>query len=372
MGLGGNRLPSAGWVYLFTLFGGIYIAVAIGRTVHVVTGSQLLLTGAIDFLLVGGPGLVLLYGGHRLPRTGIAPDTYRRIGGWCLLGFGLTLGFIELLRLEPGVIFRYPRWSLTLATSLGTATGFLIGMYDARNLTQSRQLRRQHRQLQQQQQELKRRREELQRQNERLDNFASLLAHELRNPLSVARIYLRKVMAGDESAGEEVEQALVRIGEIVDVLLVIAQGEDADFDREVVALSEIAEETWRDLDVPDADLVVQSDQTLLGDAVHFRHLLENLFTNATEHADESVTIRVGSLSSGFYVEDDGPGIPEDERADIFKAGYTTGGTGFGLVFVAELAEVYDWHYTVTESPDGGARFEFTGIDQPSTTELRPS
>lgn len=63
--------------------------------------------------------------------------------------------------------------------------------------------------------------------------------------------------------------------------------------------------------------------------------------------------------------DDGPGIPADERDTVFEVGYTTaggqGGTGLGLTFVRELAEVYEWTYTVTESDAGGAQFEFTDV-----------
>lgn len=370
MGQGWNRLQAGSWYPVFSLLGGIYVALGIGRVLHVVTGSELLLTGAIDFLLVGGPGFVLLYGGYRLPRIGIDPDTYPRILGWCVLGFSLAFGLIELLHLEPGVTFRYPRWSLMFSSSLATASGFIIGVYDARSITQAQRLHHQYRQLQQQQQQLQQQQEELQRQNERLDNFANLLAHELRNPLSIARIYLRPAMEGDTSAGKEVENALTRIGEMVDIILVIARGEDADINREVVSLAAVAEEVWADLDFTNADLTIESEQTLLADPIHLRHLLENLFTNAVDHADEHVSLRLGELPSGFYVEDTGPGIPADERDKIFKPGYTTDGTGFGLVFVAELAETYGWEYSVTEGTDGGARFEFTGVDCPSPRKTR--
>ncbi|WP_435181445.1 copper transporter [Halorussus sp. AFM4] len=362
MGPGWDHQSLVSSTRMFYLFGTIYILAAIGRAFYVVTSSEALLTGIIDFLFVGGPGFVLLYGGYRLPQTDIHPKTYSRISLWCLGGFGVTLVLVELLRLEPGVIFRYPRWALTLSTSLGTASGFLIGVYDARGITRAAQLRNQRQQLQQQQQQLHQQSQKLQRQNARLENFASLLAHELRNPLSTAKIYLRQVSEGDQTAVEEVDTALTRIEEMVEVILVIARGEDADIDREEVTLASVAEDTWADLEVPTADLVVETDQTLLVDPVHLQHLLENLFTNAVEHADGSVTIRIGDLPSGFYVEDTGPGIPEEDRDRIFDAGYTTGGIGFGLMFVAELAEAYGWNYMVSESADGGARFEFTDID----------
>ena len=70
------------------------------------------------------------------------------------------------------------------------------------------------------------------------------------------------------------------------------------------------------------------------------------------------------LEDGFYVEDDGPGIPEENRTDIFDSGYsTTGeGTGFGLSIVKRVAEAHGWDITVTESEVGGARFEITGVE----------
>jgi signal transduction histidine kinase len=67
---------------------------------------------------------------------------------------------------------------------------------------------------------------------------------------------------------------------------------------------------------------------------------------------------------GFYVADNGPGIPPDERPKVFEAGYSTSedGTGFGLNIVAEVARSHGWEITVTESRAGGARFEFRGVD----------
>lgn len=74
---------------------------------------------------------------------------------------------------------------------------------------------------------------------------------------------------------------------------------------------------------------------------------------------EDVTVKVGNLEDGFYVEDDGPGIPPAEHDWIFEQGYSTeeDGPGFGLAIV----RAHDWTSTVTEGPDGGERFEVTGI-----------
>jgi len=78
-----------------------------------------------------------------------------------------------------------------------------------------------------------------------------------------------------------------------------------------------------------------------------------------------VRIRIGTLDGdGIYVEDDGPGIPDDERDDVFDIGYTTSesGTGFGLPLVQDIVEAHDWEISVTEGRMGGARFQITGLE----------
>ena len=82
--------------------------------------------------------------------------------------------------------------------------------------------------------------------------------------------------------------------------------------------------------------------------------------------DGSVTVEVGPLADGdgFYVADDGPGIPEGERGEVFEFGYSTeeAGTGFGLAIVKEVAEAHGWTVSATESGVGGARFEISGAE----------
>ncbi|MFW5919849.1 MAG: sensor histidine kinase, partial [Halanaeroarchaeum sp.] len=125
------------------------------------------------------------------------------------------------------------------------------------------------------------------------------------------------------------------------------------------------EECWRTVETVDADLEVETTTILSADGDRVRRALENLFRNAVEHGGDEVTITVGDLDEeGFYVADDGPGIPPDDRGDVFDPGHTSNetGTGFGLAIVQEIAQAHGWSISATESESGGARFEITGVD----------
>ncbi|MFC4548747.1 MULTISPECIES: PAS domain S-box protein [Halorussus] len=207
----------------------------------------------------------------------------------------------------------------------------------------------------------------LQRQKDRLDSFASMLAHELRNPVTIGQIYGSQLPAeAAPDAVEYVTEAFDRIEDMIDVLLVLARGQEAVEEGSAVRLADVAAQAWGEVETPEATLDVALDTTRQADETYIRHLFRNLFENAVEHGGSDVTVTVGDLPNGFYVADDGPGIPKNDRKTVFEAGYTTaaeeGGTGLGLAFVQQLAEVYEWDCRVTESETGGARFEFTNFD----------
>ena len=119
-----------------------------------------------------------------------------------------------------------------------------------------------------------------------------------------------------------------------------------------------------------------------------RRLFENLFRNSIEHgvaadqmestnhdaqitrdrsttedAEESktVTISVHPSPDGFYVADDGSGIPRAERDIVFEAGYSTddGGTGLGLAIVERIVDAHGWGLTLTDADSGGVQFELS-------------
>ncbi len=203
--------------------------------------------------------------------------------------------------------------------------------------------------------------------NERLDEFTSVVSHDLRNPLNVAIGRLELAREECDSAHlEDVSYALGRMESLVDDLLVLArQGESLD-DLEAVDLEELLEACWTVVETTAVCLEVETDRTILADRGRLAQVFENLFRNAVEHTStgSETTIRVGPLPEGFFLEDDGEGISPEERDRVFEAGYSTGedGTGIGLRIVAEIVDAHGWEVSVGESEGGGARFEFTGVD----------
>ncbi|MFD1587113.1 histidine kinase N-terminal 7TM domain-containing protein [Halorientalis brevis] len=220
--------------------------------------------------------------------------------------------------------------------------------------------------------EQKRRQQELERRNEQLEQFANVVSHDLRNPLNVASGKLELGMVNDEPEHfEDVKEAHERMNRIIDDVLTLArQGQQVD-DRMQVSLQSLATRAWRNVETADAQLQVVADCPFAADESRLLRAFENLFRNAIEHGRETTTVTVGQTEDGFYVADDGPGIPADERDDVFEDGYTTNedGTGFGLSIVESIVEAHGWEIAVTESESGGARFEVTGIA--SLTDRQP-
>jgi two-component system OmpR family sensor kinase len=234
------------------------------------------------------------------------------------------------------------------------------------------------------QEELQESRDRLERQNERLEKFVDVVSHDIRNPLNVARGQLDLARADCESERlARVDRAHERMEVLIGELLTLARTGRTVEDPKPVDLGTVAEQCWHNVASGSATLVVEADRSVRADPGRLKRLLENLFRNAVEHgggapqvharddrepdlADGAeLTVAMGPLPDGFYVADDGPGIPESERRDVFDPGFTTaeGGTGLGLNIVAEIVDAHDWTIAVTESESGGARFEVTGVEE---------
>lgn len=211
----------------------------------------------------------------------------------------------------------------------------------------------------------KEREQELERQNERLDRFASIVSHDLQGPLSVAagRFELLQDEC-DSDHLDDLECALTRMGSLIDELLTLAKDGRRSTTFDLFSLDVVASESWRAVNTAAATLSIEPPRDVMADGSQLRQLFENLFRNAIDHGGDDVTVVVGGLDDGFYVEDDGAGLRSYDDTRIFDLGYSDSenGSGIGLYVVSKVAAAHGWTIEVSEGTRGGARFEFTGID----------
>jgi PAS domain S-box-containing protein len=253
---------------------------------------------------------------------------------------GEPISYQEELRVEEGARF----WQTKLApvVSDGEITR-LVGI--TRNVTERVERERQ-----------------LRRQNRRLDEFTGVISHDLRNPLNVAQG--RATLLAEQTESDHLEpllRSLDRMEAIVEDTLTLARQGDMISETESISLTDLVGKCWATVDTADATIETVEEVTFQGDPDRLRHVFENLFRNAVEHGGSDVTVRVGYHDErGIYVEDDGPGIPPDEREAVFEPGHSSArsGSGFGLTIVKRILEAHGWELSLTDGTDGGARFEF--------------
>jgi len=274
---------------------------------------------------------------------------------------GTVYGFISIYADRPNV---FEEREQAVLTDLGETIGHAIASIQANERLAERE-------------------RELARQNQRLEEFAGIVSHDLRNPLTVAVGNLQLAReTGDEECFSKAADALERMDELIADLLTLARQGEAIDEFEPVPLREVVEEAWATTGSDSSTLVCEDDLgTLSADRSRLRQLLENVFRNAVEHGSTSppshaqedgiehggpdVTVTVRRTDGGFAVEDDGPGIPADRREAIFDVGYSTNedGTGFGLDIVRSIVDAHGWDVAVGESPSGGARFDFSDVER---------
>lgn len=233
-----------------------------------------------------------------------------------------------------------------------------------------------------------RRRQTLAHERARLERFRRPISHDLRNVLNIARGRLdmaletidswtggdveqspEHVVGSDEHVEECVEHVdenleyvddgLDRIQSIVaESLRALEAGAPLE-ERTLVQLRTHARRAWGQLATGDSSLEIDGDPRVRAAPDRLETLLSELCENAIEHADGPVTVTVGPLpgACGFFVEDDGPGIPPDERDLVFDRGYSSAvdGAGVGLAIVAEIAAAHGWTIDLSAGDRGGTR-----------------
>jgi signal transduction histidine kinase len=209
-------------------------------------------------------------------------------------------------------------------------------------------------------------------------DFVSTVSHELRSPLTSIIGSLDTVNRPELAPPEPTSQQLLisarrqagRLQRLIEDLLVVSR-----IDRgaipvhiETIALKEIFDEVNRVVTAVDASVEVEPpDTTVEADRDHLTRILINLVENAAKYAPDSPVELYGwqRAQRGFIaVVDHGPGIPEDQRENVFQRftqldqsdTRSRGGTGLGLSIVKSLTEVMRGSVRVETTEGGGATF----------------
>lgn len=212
--------------------------------------------------------------------------------------------------------------------------------------------------------------------------FVADASHELRTPLTVIRGQLEVLSAQSHPPIEEVRRVerlvqaeVSRITRLVDDLLLLAKSEQRQFLHvQPIDLRPYVEDLWDGLGLTAVrrfELSPIPAGTLQADPDRLAQALRNLVRNAIEHTTAPqglVRLDVEEVASArvrFAVADNGPGIPLDQREQIFDRFHRTdpardrasGGTGLGLAIVRAIARAHAGDVTAGERPGGGARVE---------------
>jgi len=214
----------------------------------------------------------------------------------------------------------------------------------------------------------------------RLRQFAADASHELRTPLTSIRGYAELFRRGADQRPEDlakamrrIEEEAVRMGVLVDDLLLLARlDQGRPLEQHAVDLTRLARDAVDDARAADPQrnvtLATNGADTVLGDAPRLRQVLANLLTNAFTHTPEGTPVRVAVLTQPheavIEVADQGPGLNEQEQAQVFEQFWradaarqrATGGAGLGLSIVRAIAVAHGGTVDVTSAPGHGATF----------------
>lgn len=211
----------------------------------------------------------------------------------------------------------------------------------------------------------KERERELERRNERLDEFTSVVSHDLRSPLNVAMGHVELALADcDSDHLHAAAKAHDRMEVLIKNLLTLARKGQTIGETSPVDVERVARGSWETIDTGNASIDVGDVPEIEADPDRLAALFENLFRNAIQHGGREVTVTVGATPEGLFVEDDGAGFVVSDPDALFDRGYTTTdrGTGFGLSIVRSIVRAHGWEISAGESAAGGARFGITGLE----------
>lgn len=214
--------------------------------------------------------------------------------------------------------------------------------------------------------------------NESSKRLVSDASHELRTPIAVMRTELEVATRTEatyhcENDWSETSSVLIdeldRLQFLVDDLLLLARGDERAFAMSDIDVVDLVHDVAARRRRPDVAVSVDTDRsgdavTISGDRAAIERALDHLVANAARSASSRVEVSIEQHPSlAMHVDDDGPGIPADQRDSVVQRfvrldearGRDAGGAGLGLAVASDVATAHGGRLEITDSPLGGAR-----------------
>jgi len=192
------------------------------------------------------------------------------------------------------------------------------------------------------------------------------VSHDLRTPLTRMNLQLAMLPSNEDIEG--LKKDVADMGRMIEGYLAFARGEGTE-QPQPSALLPLVEEALADAKREGAEigLTQYEDATIPVKRDAFRRCLQNIISNAQRYAEHiEVYMEQDSDNRHFliHIDDDGPGIPEENREDVFRPFFRldesrnteTGGTGLGLTIARDIMRSHGGDLLLTQSPIlGGLR-----------------
>ena len=352
---------------------GAIFGVQVGTSaVFVGLGGMWAFETSLGIVLTGLFSLVVVVGVLWHRRRGIPPERYPRMGAW-VVGFGvlvLLLNLVMIAAWTTGTFFEDLTWAIQ-AAAMGCAAGTIFGSIEARAISRAVDAER-----------AAMRSEQLEDQREWLEYLNGLLRHEVLNTTNVIVGYAELLIEeheGDERTRDFLERVARQSRKMTDViqdvrLLIRATGDDDRLEPidvvpllgdEVRALRDRHGEASVTASMPESAVVV-ADELL-------SRVFANVLENAVLHNDAKVpsievAVRADEETVTVAIEDNGPGVPEDEHETLFDQS-GRGDHGLGLYLVRTLLSRYGASIDLAETGPDGSVF---AIELPRVTAEEPT
>jgi two-component system osmolarity sensor histidine kinase EnvZ len=207
-------------------------------------------------------------------------------------------------------------------------------------------------------------RERIRRQIQQRTDMLAGVSHDLRTPLTRMKLQLAMLPKDDDAT--DMQNDVAEMETMISGYLDFVRGEGTE-EQTVTNIGELLHEVARDAQINDTNILVSTDDevTIPLRRNAFKRCLTNLVTNGLRHGSQNVEISSVLIDGQLEIsiDDDGPGIPAEQREEVFRPFYRldssrnldTGGTGLGLSIARDIVHGHGGDIELDESAMGGLK-----------------